>query len=101
MGASKKQNESFLVYLPGGVAVNLLNPGKLIDGGNQPGPERAEYYPLFPQTAILTKETYFLAHEKLMGQMRVQTRMKNKRGIEKTGKKLHRLRKRYRARFAA
>lgn len=60
------------------------------------------YYPLFPEEKTeKARKVYMLAHEKLMGQMRVQMRKKNKRAIEQTGKKLHRLRKRYRARFAA
>ncbi len=67
-------------------------------------PERKEelYYPLFPEEKTeRVRKVYLVAHEKLMGQMRVQMKRKNKRGIEQTGKKLHRLRKRYRARFAA
>lgn len=60
------------------------------------------YYPLFPEEKTeKARKVYLVAHEKLMGQMRVQMKRKNKRGIEQTGKKLHRLRKRYRARFAA
>lgn len=78
----------------------------LISSGALPPDKSArvedEYFPLFPpEIHTLKKETYLLAHEKLLSQMRVQMKRKNKRGIEQTGKKLHRLRKRYRARFAA
>jgi hypothetical protein len=60
------------------------------------------YYPLFPEEKTeKVRKVYLVAHEKLMDQMRTQMRKKNKRGIEQTGKKLHRLRKKYRARFAA
>ncbi len=60
------------------------------------------YHPLFPEEKTeKARKVYLLAHEKLMGQMRVQMRKKNKPAIEQTGKKLHRLRKKYRARFAA
>ena len=78
----------------------------LITAGGLPPdrPQKKEelYYPLFPEERPeRVRKLYVLAHEKLMGQMRTQMKKKNKRGIEETGKKLHRLRKRYRARFAA
>jgi hypothetical protein len=44
---------------------------------------------------------YQKAHDKLMGEMRRQVRLKNRKGIEKTGRRLHRLRVRYRKRRAA
>ncbi len=60
------------------------------------------YYPLFPdQKTERIRKVYLIAHEKLLSTMRMQMRWKNKRGIEQTGKKLHRLRIRYRKRFAA
>lgn len=58
------------------------------------------YYPLFPPI-LGKKETYQLAHDKLMAEMRKQIRAKNIKKIEKTGKKIFRLRKKYRECFAA
>jgi len=49
----------------------------------------------------ISKQTYMAAHEKLMNKMRRQIRLKNKQEIEKTGKRLYRLRKKYRQQFAA
>lgn len=49
----------------------------------------------------MRRETYIRAHGRLMSEMRVQVRLKNRRGIESTGRRLHRLRVRYRAKFAA
>lgn len=49
----------------------------------------------------MRKDTYIKAHEQLLSEMRVQMRLKNRRGIERTGKRLHRLRVRYRQRYAA
>jgi len=49
----------------------------------------------------MRKETYIRAHDRLMNEMRVQMRRKNRRGIESTGRRLHRLRVHYRKRFAA
>jgi len=49
----------------------------------------------------MRKSTYLKAHEHLMREMRVQMCLKNRRGIERTGKRLHRLRVRYRQRYAA
>jgi len=78
----------------------------LIAAGALPPDEVEEkqelYYPLFPEEKIeMARNVYLVAHQKLMSQMRAHMRKKSKRGIEKTGKKLHHLRKRYRARFAA
>ena len=78
----------------------------LIAAGALPpdGPDKKEelYYPLFPEEKTeKARKVYLVVHEKLTGQMRIQMRKKNKRGIEQAGKKLRRLRKRYRARFAA
>ncbi len=58
------------------------------------------YYPLFPPT-LGKKEQYQQIHDKLMAEMREQMRARNRKKIEETGKKLYRLRKRYRDRFAA
>ncbi|MBE7439240.1 MAG: hypothetical protein HS115_12365 [Spirochaetales bacterium] len=44
---------------------------------------------------------YQSAHEKLMREMRQQVRLKNRKGIERTGRRLCRLRKRYKKRLAA
>ncbi len=49
----------------------------------------------------MRRDTYIKAHERLLGEMRVQMRLKNRRGIERTGWRLHRLRVRYRERYAA
>lgn len=49
----------------------------------------------------MRKEIYIRAHDRLMNEMRAQMRRKNRRGIESTGRRLHRLRVRYRAKFAA
>ncbi len=49
----------------------------------------------------MRKDIYLRAHERLMGEMRVQVRLKNRRGIERTGQRLHRIRVRYRKKFAA
>lgn len=49
----------------------------------------------------MRRETYIRAHDRLLNEMRVQVRRKNRRGIESTGRRLHRLRIRYRAKFAA
>lgn len=49
----------------------------------------------------MRKDTYLKAHERLLSEMRVQMRLKNRRGIERTGRQLHRLRVRYRQRYAA
>lgn len=49
----------------------------------------------------MRKDTYIKAHERLMREMRAQMRLKNRRGIERTGRRLHRLRVRYRQRYAA
>ena len=78
----------------------------LIASGALPPDEKEKkeelYYPLFPdEKTEKTRKLYLVAHEKLLGQMRVQMKRKNRSGIEQTGKKLHRLRKRYRGRFAA
>lgn len=76
----------------------------IISGALPPDePEKKDlYYPLFlEEKTENARKVYLVAHERLMGQMRVQMKKKNKRGIEETGKKLHRLRKKYRARFAA
>lgn len=63
----------------------------------------ALYYPLFPpeQNPAFRKETYLRLHEKLMMEMRIQMRLKNRLEIEKTGRRLHHIRKKYRTRFAA
>lgn len=92
------ESSSLLIVLPGGGSFDLKNPG----AGGQARDADSLYYPLFPTvTGPLKKETYRRAHERLMAEMRAQLRLKNRRGIEKTGRKLHRLRKRYRMRFAA
>jgi len=44
---------------------------------------------------------YRRAHDKLIREMRRQMRLKNRKGIEQTGRRLHRLRVRYRKRQAA
>ncbi len=49
----------------------------------------------------MKKDTYLKAHERLMREMRVHMRLKNRRGIERTGQRLHLLRERYRERYAA
>lgn len=49
----------------------------------------------------MRKDTYLRAHERLMREMRIQMRLKNRRGIERTGWRLHLLRVRYRERYAA
>jgi hypothetical protein len=49
----------------------------------------------------MMERIYCNAHEKLMQEMRRQLRLKNRKGIEKTGRRLYRLRKRYRRRQAA
>ena len=49
----------------------------------------------------MRKDIYLKAHERLLGEMRVQVRLKNRRGIERTGKRLHRIRVSYRRRYAA
>lgn len=49
----------------------------------------------------MRKATYIKAHQSLLREMRVQMRLKNRRGIESTGKRLHRLRVRFRERYAA
>jgi hypothetical protein len=97
------EEESLWVVLPGGVALDLRNPQRLVQMDFASRGADSLYYPLFPEekNQTLKKETYLIAHEKLMSDMRTQMKRKNKRGIEQTGKKLHRLRTRYRARFAA
>ncbi len=49
----------------------------------------------------MTEIAYIAAHNRLMGEMRVQVRLKNRRGIERTGRRLYRIRVRYRKKFAA
>lgn len=44
---------------------------------------------------------YQNAHDRLMQEMRRQVRLKNRKGIERTGRRLYRLRLRYRKRLAA
>lgn len=44
---------------------------------------------------------YINAHDRLMREMRHQLRLKNRKGIERTGRRLCRLRKRYKKRLAA
>ncbi|MBE7439259.1 MAG: hypothetical protein HS115_12445 [Spirochaetales bacterium] len=44
---------------------------------------------------------YRNAHARLMQEMRRQLKRKNRKGIEHTGRRLHRLRKRYKKRLAA
>jgi len=44
---------------------------------------------------------YQSAHDRLMREMRQQVRLKNRKGIERTGRRLCRLRKRYKKRLAA
>jgi hypothetical protein len=53
------------------------------------------------QESVMRKDTYIKAHERLMREMRIQMRLKNRRGIERTGWRLHLLRVRYRQRYAA
>jgi hypothetical protein len=44
----------------------------------------------------MMERMYRNAHDKLMREMRRQLKLKNRKGIELTGRRLHRLRKRYR-----
>jgi len=49
----------------------------------------------------MTEQAYLRKHEQLMNEMRRQIRLGNRVRIERTGRRLHRLRVRYRRRFAA
>ena len=49
----------------------------------------------------MRKDIYLKTHERLMGEMRVQMRLKNLPGIKRTSRRLHRLRVRYRKSKAA
>ena len=49
----------------------------------------------------MTEGAYHKAHERLMIEMRRQLRLRNRKLIERAGRRLHRLRVRYRRRFAA
>lgn len=49
----------------------------------------------------MRKETYLKAHELLMQKMRKQLKLRKPKEIQKTGRRLYRLRVRYRARFAS
>lgn len=49
----------------------------------------------------MNKKTYLRAHDLLMARMRKQMRLKNTKEIRKTGARIHRLRVRYRERFAS
>jgi hypothetical protein len=48
----------------------------------------------------MMERMYRNAHDRLMREMRRQLRLKNRKGIEQTGRRLHRLRVRYRKRMA-
>lgn len=100
--ANPFESKSLMVFLPGGGTLDLKNPGgcSSLNAGID---SDSLYYPLFPpgKNPAVKKKTYKLLHEKLMSEMRTQMRLKNLKKIEITGKKLHRLRKRYRTRFAA
>lgn len=94
--------DSVIIIFPGGEVIHSQNAEyqrwELQDF--KPAGFDSMYDPLFPARKNL-RELYQRAHEKLMGEMRKQTRLKNRQKIEQTGKKLHWLRQRYRARFAA
>lgn len=98
-GLMPDSGRSLLVYLPGGIILDLKNPGQ----ASTLDETDSLYYPLFPtrKDREKKKETYHRVHEKLMTEMRIQLRLKNRVQIEKTGRKLHRLRKRFRSLFAA
>jgi len=49
----------------------------------------------------MTEQAYLRKHEQLMNEMHRQLRLGNRARIERTGRRLHRLRLRYRRRFAA
>ena len=49
----------------------------------------------------MTEDMYIRAHQRLMSEMRRQMRLRNRRAIERTGRRLHRLRVRYRKRRTA
>ena len=49
----------------------------------------------------MTEQAYLRRHEQLMNEMRRHLRLRNSTRIERTGRRLHRLRVRYRRRFAA
>lgn len=103
-----KGRDSLIIIFPGGEVINSKNAEyqrweleEVTAAGFYKLPEPDSlYYPLFPARKNL-RELYKRAHDRLMGEMRKQTRLKNRSKIEQTGKKLHSLRQRYRARFAA